>query len=174
LTVHRDSVWIKKNQLDVTFVLFISLLIVAQHVSGNHVPISRSWRLRDVIASCWYMPWLRTHPWTLPASRSWQPSCSHGTYQHQAITSRSRQLLMMGTWLPETCWAASRRERIQKWHLVGFSYPHWYWTLREQGICLLQITSFWIITSFWLTYIDRRFGVAQHINFSTSSGRVWI
>ena len=32
----------KKNQLDVTFVFFISLLIVAQHVSGNHVPIIRS------------------------------------------------------------------------------------------------------------------------------------
>ena len=46
----------------------------------------------------------------LPANRSWHPSCSHGTYQHEAITSRSRQLLMMGTWLPETCWANSRRE----------------------------------------------------------------
>jgi len=46
----------------------------------------------------------------LPANRSWQPSCSYGTYQHEAITSRSRQLLMMGTWLPETCWATSRRE----------------------------------------------------------------
>ena len=32
----------KKNQLDVTFVFFISLIIVAQHVSGNHVPIIRS------------------------------------------------------------------------------------------------------------------------------------
>jgi len=32
----------KKNQLDVTFLFFISLLIVAQHVSGNHVPIIRS------------------------------------------------------------------------------------------------------------------------------------
>jgi hypothetical protein len=32
----------KKNQLDVTFVFFISLLIVAQHVSGNHVSIIRS------------------------------------------------------------------------------------------------------------------------------------
>ena len=50
----RDTnvMWIK-NQLDVSFVFFISLLIVAQHVSGNHVPIIRSWRLRDVIASCW-------------------------------------------------------------------------------------------------------------------------
>jgi len=28
----------KKIQLDVTFVFFISLVIVAQHVSGNHVP----------------------------------------------------------------------------------------------------------------------------------------
>ena len=41
------------------FVFFISLPIFAQHVSGNHVPIIRSWRLRDVIASCWYVPWLR-------------------------------------------------------------------------------------------------------------------
>jgi hypothetical protein len=34
----------------------------------------------------------------------------YGTYQHEAITSRSRQLLMMGTWLPETRWATIRRE----------------------------------------------------------------
>ena len=27
----------------------------------------------------------------------------YSTYQHEAITSRSRQLLMMDTWLPETC-----------------------------------------------------------------------
>ena len=41
------------------FVFFISLLIIAQHVSGNHVPIIRILRLRDVIASCWYVPWLQ-------------------------------------------------------------------------------------------------------------------
>ena len=34
----------------------------------------------------------------------------YSTYQHEAITSHSRQLLMMGTWLPETCWAIIRRE----------------------------------------------------------------
>ena len=78
----------KKNQLDVTFVFFISLLLVAQHVS---------------LAGSASMD-------ALPANRSWQPSCNHGTYQHEAITSRSRQLLMMGTWLPETCWATSRSE----------------------------------------------------------------
>ena len=32
----------KKNQLDVTFRILFSLLIVAQNVSGNHVPIIRS------------------------------------------------------------------------------------------------------------------------------------
>ena len=122
------------------FVFFIALLIVARHVSGNHVPIIRSWQLRDVIASCWYVPWLwegcqdrlagSASMVALPANRSWQPSCSHGTYQHEAITSRSRQLLMMGTWLPETCWAAIRRDKeYKKWHLVGFSYPHWMWIL---------------------------------------------
>jgi hypothetical protein len=46
----------------------------------------------------------------LHANRTWPPSRSHGTYQHGAITSRSRQLLMMGTWLPETCWVTIRRE----------------------------------------------------------------
>ena len=97
----------KKNQLDVTFVFFISLLLVAQHVSGNHIPIIRSWRLRDAIVC--YIAGSASMD-ALPANRSWQPSCSHGTYQHETIATRSRQLLMMGTWLPETCWATSRRE----------------------------------------------------------------
>ena len=59
LTVHRNSVWIRKTNWMSLFVFFISVLIVAQHVSGNHVPIISSWRLRDVIASCWYVPWLQ-------------------------------------------------------------------------------------------------------------------
>ena len=50
----------------------------------------------------------------LPTNRTWPSSRSHGTYQHKAITSRSRQLLMIGTWLPETCWATIRRKIIQK------------------------------------------------------------
>ena len=59
LTVHRNSVWIRKTNYMSLFVFFISLLIVAQHVLGNHVPIIRSWRLRDVIVLCWYVPWLQ-------------------------------------------------------------------------------------------------------------------
>jgi len=34
----------------------------------------------------------------------------YSTYQHEAITSRGRQLLMMGTRLPETCGATIKRE----------------------------------------------------------------
>ena len=39
---HYEASVGKKNHLDVTFLFFISLLIVAQHISGNHVPIIRS------------------------------------------------------------------------------------------------------------------------------------
>ena len=42
LTMHRNSVWIRKTNQMSLFVFFISLLIVAQHVSGNHIPIIRS------------------------------------------------------------------------------------------------------------------------------------
>ena len=35
-----------------------SLLLVAQHVSGNHVPIIRISRLRFFINFCWYVLWL--------------------------------------------------------------------------------------------------------------------
>ena len=41
-TVHRNSVWIRKTNYMSLFVFLLSLLIVAQHVSGNHVPIIRS------------------------------------------------------------------------------------------------------------------------------------
>jgi hypothetical protein len=38
----HDLVWMRKTNQMSLFVFFISLLIVAQHVSGNHVPIIRS------------------------------------------------------------------------------------------------------------------------------------
>ena len=44
--------------------------------------------MRDVIASCWYVPWL-------------QKGCQVRLAGSASI-GRSRQLLMMGTWLPET------------------------------------------------------------------------
>jgi len=111
-------VWIR-NQLDVTFVLsFISPLQVAQHVLYNHVPILRSWWLCSVIATCWYCAV------TIPLIVTAQ-------YQHVAITLHSRQLLKIGTWLHETCWATCKGKIkiTQKWHLVGFlstlNYDAW-------------------------------------------------
>jgi hypothetical protein len=85
--------------------------------------------MRDVFASCWYVPWLREGCQDrLVGSASMdefvaqlllcyeliygrtpcQPVLTaflqpRHNYQHEAKTSRSRQLLMMGTWLPETC-----------------------------------------------------------------------
>ena len=57
--------------------------------------------MRDVIALGSYVPWLHQLDVTFCILYFSSNSCS--TYQHKAITLRSRQLLMMGTWLPETC-----------------------------------------------------------------------
>jgi len=116
----RNSVWIR-NQLDVTFVLsFISPLQVAQHVSGNHVPIFKSW---VVLWTPQWTHYLLTGSDSLPAATA--------QYQHVAITLHSCQLLKMGTWLPETCRATCKGEisKTQKWHLDGFlsilNYDAW-------------------------------------------------
>jgi len=105
LTVHRNLVWLR-NQLDVTYVLsFISPLQVAEHFSGNHVPIFRSSRLRSVIGS-YCVHWgvrstlyaIRTPQWTnyLPTGSDSLPAAT-AQHQHVAITLRSRHLLKMGT-----------------------------------------------------------------------------
>ena len=47
LTVHRISIWNKKpTRCHLVYVYFY--LSVAQHVSGHHVPIFRSWRLSGI------------------------------------------------------------------------------------------------------------------------------
>ena len=163
--VIKYSVGKKNNYMSLVF--FISILIVAQHVSGNHVPIIRSWRLRDVTVSCWYVPWLqegcqdrlagsasmdefvtqcsmvcrsicsyipyyvvlRTHTWThylLTGSDSLPAAMAQ--YQYVAIKLRSRQLLKMGTWLPEKCWATCKGEIkdntkvTSSWFLIQTGY----------------------------------------------------
>jgi len=54
---------------------------------------------------------LRTPQWThyLPTGSDSIPAAT-AQYQHVAITLRSRQLLKMGTRLPETCWATCKGE----------------------------------------------------------------
>jgi len=84
----------KKNQLDVTCCIF--------YFSSNSCStcFGQPCAHHQELTTAWYYSLLLV----------WQPSRSHGTYQHEAIISRSRQLLKMGTWLPETCWATIRRE----------------------------------------------------------------
>ena len=130
LTVHRNSMWIR-NQLVVTFVLFVISLLITQHVSGNHVPIVRSWRPRNFVPTCWYCAvaaWRLSRPVSMSASiEVFVASSSTNSsmdallltgleslpaataqYQHVVIKLRGRQLLTMGTWLPETCWVIKR------------------------------------------------------------------
>ena len=96
------------------------------------------------------------------ANWTWQRPCSHGTYQHEAITSRSRQLLMMGTWLPETCWATSRREikntkvitsRSRQLLMMGTWLPETCWATSRREIKNTKVTSSWFFLS-TLLYIS--------------------
>ena len=59
----------------------------------------------------WTHPWLWYEP--IHGRTTCQPVLTtflQALNQHEAIKSRSRQLLMMGTRLSETCWATIRRE----------------------------------------------------------------
>jgi hypothetical protein len=70
-----------------------SLLLVAQHDSGNHVPIIRSGRLRDVLDLRWYVTWLRdfcqaggsqcVHSSSTSCSTCFGQTCAH----HQELTT---------------------------------------------------------------------------------------
>ena len=75
--------WVdKKNQLDVTFCIL--------YFSSNSC------------STCFGQPCAHHQELTTTWCYSIVLVC--------AVTSRSRQLLMMGTWLPEACWATIRRE----------------------------------------------------------------
>ena len=71
---------------------------------------------------------LRTRQWThylLTGSDSLHEATAQ--YQHVAITLRSRQLLKMGTWLPETCWATCKEEINDNTKVTSswFLIPYW-------------------------------------------------
>ena len=102
----------KKNQLDVTFCILYfssnSFSTCFGQPSAHHQDLTTAWCYSLVLVCTVAAGRLSSPMDALPANRTWQPPCSHCTYQHEAITSRSRQLKMMGTWLPETCWAIIR------------------------------------------------------------------
>ena len=49
----------KKNQLDVTFCIIYFSSNSCSTCFGQPCALIRSWRLRDVIALCWYVPRLQ-------------------------------------------------------------------------------------------------------------------
>ena len=87
----------KKNQLDVTFCIFYfsykSCSTCFGQPCAHHQELTTAWCYSLVFVCA-----VAAGRWSSPV----------GIYK--AITSRSRRLLMMGTWLPETCWATIRRE----------------------------------------------------------------
>jgi hypothetical protein len=92
---YNKIAWIR-NQLDVTFALsFISPLQVVQNVSGNHVPIFRSWRLRSVIATCWYCAVAAGRPSELVSRQ-----CVHWGVRSTTVVQRTPQLLTGSDSLP--------------------------------------------------------------------------
>ena len=108
------------------FVFFISLLIVSQHVSGNHVPIIRSKRLRDVIASCWYVPWLQGGGQVRLAGSASMDALP-ANHQHSAAALAVPLCTLQPPPQPPLCAAV-----ITKCHYVCWSY------LISCNFCLLQ------------------------------------
>ena len=130
----------------------------------------------------------------LPANRSWQPSRKHGTYQHEAITSRSRQLLMMGTWLSETCWATIRREIKNKnsWQPSRShgTYQHeaitsrsWWWAhgcpkhveqLLEEKWRIQKVTTSWFFLSTHLILSETHLRRFHKCLFDWMKALIWL
>jgi len=65
-------------------------------------PLFLLYKLLNMFHVCQWTHYLLTGSDSLPAATA--------KYQHVAITLRSRQLLKMGTRLPETCWATCKGE----------------------------------------------------------------
>jgi hypothetical protein len=110
-------------------------------------------------------PHIHTQP-THSETCLYKTTYCYSTSQHKVITSSSRQPLMMGAWLPETCWATIRREikNTKKWHLVGFSYPHWNLTCVSAPYLTLLATYILHMYAMLLFRIPRKDEVR---NFST-------
>jgi len=101
----------------------LQILLVAQYVSGTTMPIIRSCRVYTVVAACgiWccgfqiaglVWSWGLQHaavsckPDTTLSSTPDQQLENHSTkYHRQQPLFNTLELLMMGTVVPETCWA---------------------------------------------------------------------
>jgi len=118
------SVWVR-NQLDVT--LCYPLFLLYKLLNMFRATICPSSGADDCVMlspRVGIVPWLQEGCQNrLAGSVSIEEFvATNSSMDTLAITLRSRQLLKMGTWLPETCWANYKGEIKDntKWHLVGF------------------------------------------------------
>ena len=101
LTVHLDIIFVN-NQLDAQF-FFIYVYFYSVHVSGSHVLIIRRINCINTSGIChsvWMTVWCADLDETHPNLHTKRSSMQSDIYQ---VSYCKLILLIMGTWLPETC-----------------------------------------------------------------------
>ena len=88
----------------------LQILLLAQHVSGTIMPITRSFRV--------------LYRWLLPvvfgALKTKAPNTTGSNHLYNTL-----ELLVMGIMVPETCWASNKFcNKNHLLHLVGILFPH--------------------------------------------------
>ena len=71
--------------------------------------------------SCWLKPAARIPPWP---NRTLTPAHSKPRTKsaNAVVQQHSRKLLKMVILMPETCWVSKKKNKNNKWHLVGFLF----------------------------------------------------
>ena len=105
----------------------LQILLHAQHVSGNTVPIIRSsrvlyrWSLPVVFGALVF----RLSVWCGAGGYVSGLQAAACTYLYCIYLYNTLELLMMGIVLPETCWACNKIcNKYNLLHLVGILFPH--------------------------------------------------
>ena len=91
----------------------LQILLLAQHVSENTMPIIRSWRVLCSgcclwFSSCWFTSILQTGHITLTSAPDQQLENHSTKYHRQQPLYNTLELLMMGIVMTETCWANNK------------------------------------------------------------------
>jgi hypothetical protein len=128
--------------------VFVAQQGCATNTSMDTLPANQSWQ-----PSCSHGTYQRatnTSMDTLPANRSWQPSCSHGTYQRATNTSMDT-LPANRSWQPScshgTYQHEAIRSRSRQLPMMGTWLPETCWTTSTREIKDTKVTSSWFFLS---------------------------